>query len=645
MFGEQIDLRILRRLTHDRRRQTQGELDREAEHPTFDLEEATAYLDRVREHLFRGDLPVDPTLSYLDVGCGMGRLSLGLARAGISDVTGIDLVPHNIRAAETLARRLPPHLRPRFVRSDVHDWDDDRRYDVIIVLGAMEHIRDQPRFLEWLAGRLAPGGRACVSIEPFHSPFGDHMRAFFRTPVPWAGLVFSESAILQVRRERFRPSDPASRYEEIQGGLNRVRYGAYRRNIRASGLRVVRRHVNPQLRLRRRRLPLRAASAVLTSIPGVRDYFVVCEYALLEHEDPLATGPAPPLPDSTTDRHGEAGGRRKPPPLPEGSAEDLPLPTAEGGVLIVGTRPPPYGGVSVFVDRLARYWSAQATTPVTVISPRALPGLAWRLVRRRREEVHLHSLRLPLLLLVAATGTLPRCWIYDHNHSRGIRAGSLGALALRKCLNAARGARAVSPEVEDRLRALGVDPDRLSTFTPFLPPPLAEGVVNFPESVSAWITDPGIRVVIWSAWALIEEEGLDLYGAADVAAAAGKVAELRPDVRFVFVVGRRSRGGVFERGALRTLRATPGSVVVEGGTPLWTLFPAADLYLRTTTTDGDSLSIREALLAGLRVVASDVAPRPSGVRCYAAGDVDALVQAILDELPAQTGAGSEGAKP
>lgn len=42
-----------------------------------------------------------------------------------------------------------------------------------------------------------------------------------------------------------------------------------------------------------------------------------------------------------------------------------------------------------------------------------------------------------------------------------------------------------------------------------------------------------------------------------------------------------------------------------------------DVLLRPTTTDGDSLIVREALAAGLRVVATEAAPRPRGVELAA----------------------------
>ena len=115
-----------------------------------------AYLHRVRTELFQGDLVVDPNLSYLDIGCGMGRLSLGLAAAGATDVTGVEIVDRNIVEATALAEKLLPEgQRPTFINRDIHNWDTDKTYDVIIVLGALEHIHDQDTFL-----------RRCPSTSP-----------------------------------------------------------------------------------------------------------------------------------------------------------------------------------------------------------------------------------------------------------------------------------------------------------------------------------------------------------------------------------------------------------------------------------------------------------------------------------------------
>jgi len=99
-------------------------------------------------------------------------------------------------------------------------------------------------------------------------------------------VLFSEEAVLKLRSEVFRPDDPATRYPDIEGGLNMVRYGEYLDNVAAAGLEFEAHHLNPQLAKRRRLRPLKLVSDLTTRVPGVRDYFVVVDYGVLRHRRP-----------------------------------------------------------------------------------------------------------------------------------------------------------------------------------------------------------------------------------------------------------------------------------------------------------------------------------------------------------------------
>jgi glycosyltransferase involved in cell wall biosynthesis len=55
------------------------------------------------------------------------------------------------------------------------------------------------------------------------------------------------------------------------------------------------------------------------------------------------------------------------------------------------------------------------------------------------------------------------------------------------------------------------------------------------------------------------------------------------------------------------------------------LMEVADIMLRPTLTDGDSLSVREALFLGKTVIASDVVTRPEGVVLYRNGSTEDLL--------------------
>ncbi len=104
------------------------------------------------------------------------------------------------------------------------------------------------------------------------------MQRFFRIPIPWRGVLFSEQAILRLRRERFRPTDKATRYQDITGGLNLMRYSEFLKTATYLGWTFEFLDVNPQLKKLK---PIYSLSSVLTSIPHVQDYVAGSVYAVL----------------------------------------------------------------------------------------------------------------------------------------------------------------------------------------------------------------------------------------------------------------------------------------------------------------------------------------------------------------------------
>ncbi len=72
-----------------------------------------------------------------------------------------------------------------------------------------------------------------------------------------------------------------------------------------------------------------------------------------------------------------------------------------------------------------------------------------------------------------------------------------------------------------------------------------------------------------------------------------------------------------------------------------TLWRNVDVYVRPTSTDGDSVAVREALDEGTFVIASDVCERPNGVMTYKYGDGDDLCDKIITNL----GTPKNGKKP
>jgi SAM-dependent methyltransferase len=279
MFGSTLDYWLLRPFAHNRALKTEEQLNREEiAARSVNIDAATRRIDKLQNRV-RGRFPIHANLRYLDVGCGAGDIALALKSMGAGSVTGVDMVPRYISAANANKNLLGIDDGVEFLCRDIINWEPVERYDVVLSHEALEHIREPWVFLRKLKQLVAPGGIAILAFGPlFYSPFGDHMNYFFKVPIPWKGALFSETAILRLRREFYRPTDRAIAYGDITGGLNLMRYSAFLRYAREEGWKFEFQDVNPQLR---RIPPLYWLSNILTRTPGVRDYFAASVYATL----------------------------------------------------------------------------------------------------------------------------------------------------------------------------------------------------------------------------------------------------------------------------------------------------------------------------------------------------------------------------
>lgn len=280
MLGAHLDYLILRGLAHRRNLQTERERDRQA--ASVSAQDFEARLPKLAKLFarFEGRLPLDPALSYLDMGCGSGELTLALARLGVQRITGVDFVPRSIERAQAHALRMGLEQRANFLLRDLRTWQPPERFDVLLSFDMLEHVDAPDAFLRRMAHFATPRGIAVLAFGPlFHSPFGDHMNEFFRLPLPWRGLIFGERALLRVRREYYRPTDPAERLRDVVGGLNQMRYSEFLRYAREAGWTFDWLAVNTFLPA-----PLRAVSDQLTRAAPLGDYFVHNVYAVLRRD-------------------------------------------------------------------------------------------------------------------------------------------------------------------------------------------------------------------------------------------------------------------------------------------------------------------------------------------------------------------------
>ena len=185
------------------------------------------------------------------------------------------------------------------------------------LMRCFEHVERPGDCLRRMDGVLkskSPGGVIIIAFGPlFHSPFGDHLNRFFRFRIPWAGVLFSEDALMRLRREFWRPvADEAESFEDTREGLNKMKFSEFLRYVEEMGWITERLIVNPQLK----RWPaLWRLSNLLLRAPLLRDYLAASYMRFTGgHRWQGSRAPRPQVPARRTARC-----------QPEGSGMDGPM--------------------------------------------------------------------------------------------------------------------------------------------------------------------------------------------------------------------------------------------------------------------------------------------------------------------------------
>jgi glycosyltransferase involved in cell wall biosynthesis len=279
---------------------------------------------------------------------------------------------------------------------------------------------------------------------------------------------------------------------------------------------------------------------------------------------------------------------------------------APEAVLIIGRRPPPIGGVTMHVERLCRSLQA-AGVAIRTIDPRR-DGAWHTLAALRRHRVsHVHLSHPAAMFACAALARLcgNACVLTVH--------GNLGRFSgWRRTLAraAVRLARVPLLLNDESLRdALTLNP-RARQTSAFIPP---RDEPALPAGMDAALRAHAMRggvLVASNAFDLAyDDAGREIYG----------IFELIDWCRargHLLVVSDPS--GNYAREAKRRLDEAQREHVLFlcGAHSFSVVLAQADMFVRHTLTDGDSLSIHEALSLGKPVWATRVVARPPGTFTY-----------------------------
>jgi len=153
--------------------------------------------------------------------------TLDLARHGAKKVIGIDIRQNVLDRANRNAADAGLSGTCEFTTAT------DTKADAIISLDAFEHFGDPAAILNIMHKLLKPDGYVLASFGPtWYHPLGGHLFSVF----PWAHLVFSEAALIRWRSHV--RNDGASRFSDVDGGLNQMTLARFEKLVAASPFRI-----------------------------------------------------------------------------------------------------------------------------------------------------------------------------------------------------------------------------------------------------------------------------------------------------------------------------------------------------------------------------------------------------------------------
>ncbi|MBN1347414.1 MAG: glycosyltransferase family 4 protein [Phycisphaerae bacterium] len=322
---------------------------------------------------------------------------------------------------------------------------------------------------------------------------------------------------------------------------------------------------------------------------------------------------------------------------------------------IIGPVPPPYGGVTIHLKRLLPHLDRAGVdyivyniSPEPTSNERIVPvgegGRGWfvRYLRKGREPVvYVHSSRWDVwaatwwlsrvrgksVVIALHTDSLRRLWpVRPWWYRRMVLAAFRRAKSLV----------AVNEHIRDFLEEVGGLGDRTVVIPAFVEPtPSAEDEAGIDASVREFCRshDP---VILANGAPIVYDDGRDLYGIDMTIELVDRLRGTWPSVGVLWYLlkftgwspayARQMVDEVDRRGLGDHWR------FVDPTGEMYPIFKEVDLLVRPTCSDGDAVSIREALHFGVPVVASDAAPRPAGVVEFKARDQDDFVGKVLDTL-------------
>ena len=306
--------------------------------------------------------------------------------------------------------------------------------------------------------------------------------------------------------------------------------------------------------------------------------------------------------------------------------------------IYVGGMPPPYGGISVYLYRLNKIESDSLFIDTNRINK--IWFLKQFITSGNYYIFNSSNIKIYFYTLLLKMTTSNKYAIHIHgNHLTNIFGGKYWfyKYLIKLSLKFAEEIYVVNANIRNYLIKIGINPSKISIKYAFLPPPLEDEekiLKTYPSSLFYFI-DSHKPLLIANAFKIFFRKGVDVYGLDMCIELTSKLKENYPKIGFIFALPDVSEKKDYQermKKRIKELNIEDNFYFLVGQKELWPLFKRANLMLRPTYIDGDSVSIREAIFFTIPTIASDFCERPKNTILFKNRDINDLYITALDVI-------------
>ena len=319
-------------------------------------------------------------------------------------------------------------------------------------------------------------------------------------------------------------------------------------------------------------------------------------------------------------------------------------------IALLGPYPPPYGGVSVHIERLKKkleekgidcivydFFGARDQKDVYNVVTVSEPARWWLkyFFTAKEDVIHVHVSSW-FLRAVAGLMTLlgKKIVVSIHGESLddSLREGSwfrkqVIKFALKRTSFIITG----NEKIRGLALSLGVDPQKVARIPAFILPTIEEeDYKKVPQYVWQFINEHK-PVLSANAFRITFRNGIDVYGLDMIVELTARLKNSYQKLGVVFCLPSIGDKKYFDKLNQEIEQRGVSEHILFVTQPLEEAYPIwhkTDIFLRPTVMDGDALSVREALYFKTPVVTSDACPRPDGVILFRSRDIDSFTTSV-----------------